>query len=125
MLAAASTTGTGHVYADSPSEAPTLPPSPPVMRVAWSFAQLTGPELVRALHAGQVTTIVGVPRLYEALVTRLHGRLARTTGGPFANQRGSSEAVRRLCMSQPMISEDRSPRCSCFHPSLLGHDKRD
>jgi hypothetical protein len=29
--------------------------------------------------------IVGVPRLYEALVTRLHGRLARSTGGPFAD----------------------------------------
>jgi len=35
----------------------------------------TGPSLMRALHEGDVTTIIGVPRLYEALVTAIDARV--------------------------------------------------
>jgi long-chain acyl-CoA synthetase len=38
-------------------------------------AGLTGPQVVRALHEGEVTAIVGVPRLYEALVSGLEARV--------------------------------------------------
>jgi long-chain acyl-CoA synthetase len=38
-------------------------------------AGLTGPEIVRALREGEVTTIVGVPRFYEALVSGLEARV--------------------------------------------------
>jgi long-chain acyl-CoA synthetase len=47
-------------------------------------AGLTGPQIVRALHEGEVTAIVGVPRFYEALVSALEaqvdarGRVAAT-----------------------------------------------
>jgi long-chain acyl-CoA synthetase len=44
-------------------------------------AGTTGPALMRALREGEVTTIIGVPRLYEALAAaidaRLEGRLLR------------------------------------------------
>jgi len=36
----------------------------------------TGPLLVRALRAGEVTTIIGVPRLYDAIWTALQTRVA-------------------------------------------------
>lgn len=36
----------------------------------------TGPELVRALHDGGVTALLGVPRLYRALVEALEDRVA-------------------------------------------------
>jgi hypothetical protein len=48
-------------------------------------AGLTGPQIVRALREGEVTTIVGVPRFYEALVSglearvRARGRIVSTT----------------------------------------------
>jgi long-chain acyl-CoA synthetase len=48
-------------------------------------AGLTGPQIVRALRKGEVTTIVGVPRFYEALVSglearvRARGRIVSTT----------------------------------------------
>src|SRR5271168_1691931 len=35
----------------------------------------TGPSLMRALHDGKVTTIIGVPRLYEALWAAIEARL--------------------------------------------------
>lgn len=38
-------------------------------------AGLTGPQIVRALREGEVTTIVGVPRFYEALVSGLEARV--------------------------------------------------
>ncbi len=37
---------------------------------------LTGPQLVRAIHAGEVTAIVGVPRLYSALYSGIEERAA-------------------------------------------------
>jgi len=37
---------------------------------------LTGPQLVRALREGQVTTIIGVPRLYQALFSGIEARAA-------------------------------------------------
>jgi long-chain acyl-CoA synthetase len=43
-------------------------------------AGLTGPQIVRALREGDVTTIIGVPRFYEALVSGLEAR-ARARGG--------------------------------------------
>jgi len=36
---------------------------------------LTGPQLMRALREGDVTTIIGVPRLYSALVAGIHTRV--------------------------------------------------
>src|SRR5206468_1470110 len=36
---------------------------------------LTGPQLMRALREGGVTTIVGVPRLYSALVAGIQTRV--------------------------------------------------
>ncbi len=35
----------------------------------------TGPDLMRALHDGQVTAIIGVPRLYEALSAAIEARV--------------------------------------------------
>ncbi len=37
---------------------------------------LTGPEIIRALHVGNVTMILGVPRLYRALYTGIEARIA-------------------------------------------------
>ena len=39
-------------------------------------ASLTGPQIVRALREGEVSTIVGVPRFYEALLSGLQARVA-------------------------------------------------
>ncbi|MCC5794136.1 MAG: AMP-binding protein, partial [Chromatiales bacterium] len=39
-------------------------------------AAVTGPELVRALKEGDATIIIGVPRLYEALLKGIEGRIA-------------------------------------------------
>jgi len=39
-------------------------------------ASATGPALLKALRDGEVTTIVGVPRLYEALVDAIEARIA-------------------------------------------------
>ncbi|QKT04064.1 AMP-binding protein [Ectothiorhodospiraceae bacterium 2226] len=36
---------------------------------------LTGPQILRALQAGRVSVIVGVPRLYQALFDAIEGRL--------------------------------------------------
>ncbi|HEX5012171.1 MAG TPA: AMP-binding protein [Planctomycetota bacterium] len=60
---------------------------------------LTGPELVRALKEGRVTVILGVPRLYRALLDGLMtqvaagGRLARLG---FRAALGASKLLRRL-----------------------------
>ena len=40
----------------------------------------TGPQLMRAMREGEVTTIIGVPRLYDALWTAIETRV--TTRGP-------------------------------------------
>lgn len=37
---------------------------------------ILGPQIVRALREGDATVILGVPRLYEALDTAIHGRVA-------------------------------------------------
>lgn len=42
---------------------------------------LTGPRIVHALRAGRATAMVGVPRLYTALLTNLEDRVA-ATGAP-------------------------------------------
>ena len=39
-------------------------------------AGIAGPEIVAALRAGEVTAMVGVPRLYEALVTEIETRVS-------------------------------------------------
>jgi long-chain acyl-CoA synthetase len=39
-------------------------------------ASATGPALLRALHDGDVTTVIGVPRLYEALLAAILSRIA-------------------------------------------------
>lgn len=38
-------------------------------------ADVSGPEVVRALREGEATVIIGVPRLYEALVTAIRRRV--------------------------------------------------
>ena len=42
--------------------------------------ELTGPELVRAIHEGQATAFVGVPRLYSAMIAGIYGK-AQAKGG--------------------------------------------
>jgi long-chain acyl-CoA synthetase len=39
---------------------------------------LTGPQLMRAIHEGAVTTVVGVPRLFEALCSGIEARVEST-----------------------------------------------
>ncbi|MDR3615813.1 MAG: AMP-binding protein [Candidatus Obscuribacterales bacterium] len=39
---------------------------------------LTGPHLIRAIHDGEVTAIIGVPRLYTALLNTIEQRLMST-----------------------------------------------
>jgi long-chain acyl-CoA synthetase len=46
-------------------------------------SSLTGPEIVRALNEGEVTLVVGVPRLYSALYAGIEER-AKSGGGPAA-----------------------------------------
>ncbi|MEE8122795.1 MAG: AMP-binding protein [Alphaproteobacteria bacterium] len=46
-------------------------------------AGVSGPEIIRALREGEVTAIVGVPRLYEALYAGIEGRV-RALGRPAA-----------------------------------------
>lgn len=43
---------------------------------------LTGPQVVRALKEGEATVMIGVPRLYAAMVTAIEARVAAR--GPFA-----------------------------------------
>jgi long-chain acyl-CoA synthetase len=47
-------------------------------------AGITGPEIAKALAEGRATAIVGVPRLYRALVEGIQGRAA--TGGAVARR---------------------------------------
>ena len=54
-----------------------MPPSPPLMRSSGPSPPTDRARArARAPRGSGHTTIVGVPRLYETLVTRLHGRLA-------------------------------------------------
>ena len=39
-------------------------------------ADITGPAITQALRGGDITTIVGVPRLYEAILGAIDGRIA-------------------------------------------------
>jgi long-chain acyl-CoA synthetase len=59
---------------------------------------LTGPQLVRALNEGEVSLIVGVPRLYEALYAGIEGRArsgGRVAAALFRASASSSTWVRR------------------------------
>jgi long-chain acyl-CoA synthetase len=61
-------------------------------------AGLTGPQIVRALREGEVTTIVGVPRFYEALVSGLEARVrarGRIAVGLFRTVLAASIGARR------------------------------
>jgi long-chain acyl-CoA synthetase len=42
---------------------------------------LTGPQIIRAVTEGKVTTIIGVPRLYKALLTGIRARAAAAAPG--------------------------------------------
>jgi len=60
---------------------------------------LTGPQLMRALHEGEVTVIIGVPRLYQALVSGIQSRAAAAGFLPRILFRAAlviSTAMRRL-----------------------------
>jgi len=66
-------------------------------------AGVTGPNLVRALREGKVTVMVGVPRLYEAMVDAIERRL--TGLGPIVAAAARavlrlSGALRRYCGSR-------------------------
>jgi long-chain acyl-CoA synthetase len=57
---------------------------------------LTGPQLVRALREGKVTAIVGVPRLYRALMSGIQSRAesaGRVAGAVFRGALGLSMAL--------------------------------
>ena len=61
-------------------------------------AGLTGPQIVRALREGEVRTIVGVPRFYEALVSGLEARVrarGRLVSAGFRTALAASIGVRR------------------------------
>jgi long-chain acyl-CoA synthetase len=58
----------------------------------------TGPKIVRALNLAGVTTMIGVPRLYEAIVAGLEGQAkgrGRLVGALFTNLLALSVAIRR------------------------------
>ncbi|MEA3641640.1 MAG: AMP-binding protein [Lamprobacter sp.] len=59
---------------------------------------LTGPQLVRALKEGEATTMLGIPRLYSALLDAIDRRVAgagRLASAAFAGLLGLSIAVRQ------------------------------
>jgi long-chain acyl-CoA synthetase len=41
------------------------------------LADTTGPAIAQALHSVDITTIVGVPRLYEAIIGAIEARISR------------------------------------------------
>lgn len=56
---------------------------------------LTGPQLLRAVREGGVTTIVGVPRLYQAIYEGLHSRVrSRSRFAAWLLQRAEGLCVR-------------------------------
>lgn len=57
---------------------------------------LTGPQIVRALQDAQATAIIGVPRLYAALLAAMEGRLGRIGGAAFRLGISLSWALRRF-----------------------------
>ncbi|MFP4222990.1 MAG: AMP-binding protein [Phycisphaeraceae bacterium] len=64
-------------------------------------ASLTGPQITRAMREGNVTAVIGVPRLYRALVEGMQARVAaaggQTAGRVFeAVVRGATWLRRRL-----------------------------
>ena len=63
-----------HVY---PFVIATLTPFALGLPIVLPFA-LTGPEIVRALHEGEVTIIAGVPRLYRALDEAILGQIEQS-----------------------------------------------
>lgn len=59
---------------------------------------LTGPELVEALRQGRASLLIGVPRLYDALLTGINGRIrsrGAVVGGALGGLMRLSAALRR------------------------------
>lgn len=56
---------------------------------------LTGPQIVRAVQEAQATAIIGVPRLYAALLAAMEGRLGRIGGAAFRLGTDLSWTLRR------------------------------
>jgi long-chain acyl-CoA synthetase len=63
-------------------------------------AALTGPQILRALHEGDVTVVVGVPRLFGALLAAIDTQLAARGPGPAAVFRAG---VRGLMAVPPAV----------------------
>lgn len=62
-------------------------------------ASLTGPQLIRALQEGHVTHLIGVPRLYDALLSGFRGRIqeqGRLASAGFAALFAISRVLRRV-----------------------------
>ena len=65
---------------------------------------LIGPQLIRALNEGRVSALLGVPRLYESLVTAIDQRVAgrgRLALRLFQGSLALSGALRRLGLRRP------------------------
>ncbi len=81
---------------------------------------LTGPQLVRALNEGEVTLIVGVPRLYDALYSGIEERIksgSRLGARLFEAGVGLNVWLRQrtgLCIGEPLMR----PLRKRFGPSL-------
>jgi long-chain acyl-CoA synthetase len=73
-------------------------------------ASTTGPALMRALREANVTTIIGVPRLYEALWTAIEARLK---GAPGIQGVAESDD---LCSAVERDSTRTFSVCACRHP---------
>jgi long-chain acyl-CoA synthetase len=61
-------------------------------------SSLTGPEIIRALQKGRVTAIIGVPRLYHALLTGIKAKAGSAGAGGkhlFSALLAISKAIRR------------------------------
>lgn len=61
---------------------------------------LTGPQMIRALHEGRVTALVGVPRFLAALCAGVDARIrqrGRVVAALFSGLLRASTAVRRWC----------------------------
>ncbi|MFZ0254281.1 MAG: AMP-binding protein [Gammaproteobacteria bacterium] len=57
---------------------------------------LTGPQIIRALQDAEATAIIGVPRLYAALLTAMESRLGRIGGTVFRLGINLSWTLRRF-----------------------------
>ncbi len=43
-------------------------------------ASLTGPQILRAMDKGQVTAVIGVPRLYKSMIDGIRSRFSSRSG---------------------------------------------